>query len=67
MRALPALLFHRTRPSLPTRSLARTMSALTNGSLDAARAAVADQVRFDILTQSQDAVRAYLTPAAPNF
>ena len=43
------------------------MSALTNGSLDAARAAVADQVRFDILTQSQDAVRAYLTPAAPNF
>ena len=35
--------------------------SLVNGDLDAARAAIAEQVKFDILTESQEAVSPVLT------
>lgn len=47
----------------PTPQYSRPMSALTNGDLSAARAAVSDQVKFDILTQTQEAVCAQCAPA----
>lgn len=51
------------RSSTPQHS--RPMSVLTNGNLSAARAAVSEQVKFDILTQTQETVCANAKESAP--
>ena len=52
------LLSHRPRLSSPHYyPRPTTMTTLANGDLAAARAAIADQVKFNIITETQDIVR----------